>query len=115
LWSEHRQVRKTATVQLSGGACSLDPVLTGRTVGLVFDPFDLTCVEVCWNGTPCGPAIPQQIRRHAHPRARPEQPGASPPAATGINYLNIIAAGHQAAQQRLINYDALAAGDGDLT
>jgi putative transposase len=123
LWAEHRQVRKTATVQLFGAAYSVDPVLTGRTVELVFDPFDLTRVEVRWNGTPYGLAVPQRIRRHAHPKARPEQPGASPPPATGINYLDIIAAEHQAAQRHLINYDALAAGntedqagdeDGDL-
>jgi putative transposase len=111
LWAEHRQVRKTATVQLFGAAYEVDPVLTGRTVELVFDPFDLTRVEVRWNGTPYGLAIPQRIRRHAHPKARPEQPGASPPPATGINYLDIIAAEHQAAQRRLINYDALAAGN----
>ena len=111
LWSEHRQVRKTAEVRLFGGAYSVDPALTGRTVELVFDPFDLTRVEVRWNGTPHGLAIPQQIRRHSHPRARPEQPDATPPAATGISYLDIIAAEHQAAQRRLINYDALGAGD----
>ena len=119
LWAEHRQVRKTATVQLFGAAYSVDPVLTGRTVELVFDPFDLTRVEVRWNGTPYELAVPHRIRRHAHPKARPEQPGATPPAATGINYLDIIAAEHQAAQRHLINYDALAAEgaqdqDGDL-
>jgi putative transposase len=113
LWAEHRQVRKTATVQLFGAAYSVDPVLTGRTVELVFDPFNLAHVEVRWNGTPYGLAVPQRIRRHAHPKARPEQPDASPPPATGINYLDIIAAEHQAARHHLINYDALAANTED--
>jgi putative transposase len=108
LWAEHRQVRKDATVKLFGGACETDPVLAGRTVELVFDPFDLTHVEVRWHGKPYGLAIPRQIRRHAHPKARPEQPGAAGPAATGVDYLGIIAAGHAAAKQRRINYGALA-------
>jgi putative transposase len=110
LWAEHRQVRKTATVRLFAGVYEVDPVLVGRTVELVFDPFDLSAVEVRWNGKPMGMAVPQQIRRHAHVKARPEQPAAEPPPA-GIDYLAIIAAGHEQAQRRLINYDALAGGD----
>ena len=50
---------------------------------------------------------PQQIRRHAHPKARPETPAAAPQP-TGIDYLAIIAAEHQAAQRQRINYGALA-------
>lgn len=108
LWAEHRQVRKDATVKLFGGAYETDPVLAGRTVELLFDPFDLSRVEVRWHGKPYGLAVPQQIRHHAHPKARPEQPGATPPAATGVDYLGIIAAEHAAAKQRRINYGALA-------
>src|SRR5690348_7660754 len=58
LWAEHRQVRKDATVKLFGGAYETDPVLAGRTVELVFDPFGLTHVEVRWHGKPYGLAIP---------------------------------------------------------
>jgi putative transposase len=107
LWAEHRQVRKDATVKLFGGAYETDPVLAGRTVELVFDPFDLTRIEVRWHGKPYGLAIPRQIHRHAHPKARPEQPATPPPTATGVDYLGIIAAEHAAAQQRRINYGAL--------
>jgi putative transposase len=108
LWAEHRQVRKDATVKLFGGSYETDPALAGRTVELVFDPFDLTAIEVRWHGKPYGPAVPRQIRRHAHPKARPEQPSAAPPVATGVDYLGIIAAEHAAAQRRRINYGALA-------
>jgi putative transposase len=107
LWSEHRQVRKDATVKLFGGVYETDPALAGRTVELVFDPFDLARIEVRWHGKPYGLATPRQIRRHAHPKARPEQPPAAPPAATGVDYLGIIAAEHDAAQRRRINYGAL--------
>ena len=74
----------------------------------VFDPFDLAIVEVRWNGKPYGLARPQQIRRHTHPKAKPETPAAPPPA-TGIDYLGIIAAEHEeAARRHRIRYDALA-------
>src|SRR5439155_1589459 len=86
LWSEARLVRKDATVRLFGGAYETDPALAGRKVECVFDPFDLTVVEIRWNGAPCGLAVPRKIGRHSHPRARPEEPG-SPPPATGIDYL----------------------------
>ena len=109
LWAEHRMVRKDATIKLFGGVYETDPVLAGRRVECVFDPFDLAVVEVRWNGKPYGRAgRPQQIRRHSHPKAKPETPAAPPPA-TGIDYLGIIAAEHQAAARRhRIRYDALA-------
>ena len=57
-------------------------------------------------------AVPRKIGRHSHPKAKPEVPGAPPPA-TGIDYLAIIAAEHaEAARRHRIRYDALA-GDGD--
>ena len=101
-------VRKDATIKLFGGAYETDPVLAGRRVECVFDPFDLAVVEVRWNGKPYGLARPQHIRRHSHPKAKPEDPAAPPPA-TGIDYLGIIAAEHeQAARRHRIRYDALA-------
>ena len=78
LWSERRTVRKTATVSLHGNTYQVDPSLAGRKVELIFDPFDLTSIEVRWQGSPAGQAIPHVIGRHAHPKARPEQP--APPA-----------------------------------
>jgi putative transposase len=110
LWAEYRVVRKDATIKLFGGAYETDPVLAGRRVECVFDPFDLAIVEVRWNGKPYGLAKPQQIRRHSHPKAKPEAP-AEPPPATGIDYLGIIAAEHEeAARRHRIRYDALAEG-----
>ncbi len=105
-------VRKDATIRLFGGAYETDPVLAGRKVECVFDPFDLTVLEIRWNGSPYGLAVPRKITRHSHPKAKPEQPGAPAPA-TGIDYLGIIAAEHaEAARRHRIRYDALADGDG---
>jgi putative transposase len=112
LWSEARLVRKDATVRLFGGAYETSPALAGRKVECVFGPFDLTVLEIFWNGSPYGLAVPRKIGRHSHPKAKPEVPGAPPPA-TGIDYLAIIAAEHaEAARRHRIRYDALA-GDGD--
>jgi putative transposase len=109
MWAEWRLVRKDATVKLFGGVYETGPELAGRKVELIFDPFDMTVIEVRWNGTPCGIAVPQHIHRHSHPKARPETP-AGPPPATGIDYLAVIAAEHKAARAQRIRYDALTPG-----
>jgi putative transposase len=106
-WSEHRQVRKTATVQLFNNVYSVDPILVGRTVELVFDPFDLNVVEVRWNGKPMGMALPQTISRNAHPKAKPETPAAPPPPSTGIDYLRLLEEAHDTDVAGAINYAAL--------
>jgi putative transposase len=95
LWSERRTVRKTATVSLHGNTYQVDPSLAGRKVELIFDPFDLTSIEVRWQGNPAGQAIPHLIGRHSHPKARPGQP-APPAPATGIDYIGLIDAAHDA-------------------
>ena len=69
---------KTATVSLHGNTYEVDPLLVGRRVELVFDPFDLTTIEVRYRGVPAGTAIPHRIGRHAHPKARPETPPEPP-------------------------------------
>jgi putative transposase len=111
LWSERRTVRKTATVSLHGNTYQVDPSLAGRRVELVFDPFDLASIEVRWQGRPAGQAIPHVIGRHAHPKARPEQP-APPPPATGIDYIGLIDASHDARLARgAISFAGLADTD----
>jgi putative transposase len=93
LWSERRTVRKTATVSLHGNTYQVDPSLAGRKVELIFDPFDLASIDVRWQGNPAGQAIPHVIGRHAHPKARPEQP-VLPAPATGVDYMGLIDAAH---------------------
>jgi putative transposase len=93
LWSERRTVRKTATVSLHGNTYQVDPSLAGRRIELVFDPFDLTSIDVRWQGRAAGQAIPHVIGRHSHPKARPEQP-APPAPATGIDYIGLLDAAH---------------------
>jgi putative transposase len=112
LWSHERTVTKTATVSLHANHYEVDAALVGRKVELVFDPFDLTRIEVRYQHRPFGLAVPLVIGRHTHPQAQRELP--PPPAATGIDYLRLLAeqrdaelGGHR------IDYASLAQPDGD--
>ena|SRR5215212_3796 len=109
-WEERRTVTKTATVSLHGNAYQVDPGLVGRKVELVFDPFDLSRIQVRHAGAPMGLAIPHRIGRHTHPKARPETPPtqATP---TGIDYAKLIDAAHHAELARGVNYAALTGND----
>jgi putative transposase len=116
-WSEWRTVSKTATVSMHGNRYQVDPALTGRRVELVFDPFDLTMLSVRSGGNDAGTATPHHITRHAHPKARPEDPGTGDdaPRATGIDYLALLGEQHDRQDARPVNYAALitpAAQDG---
>ena len=107
LWEQQRTVTKTATISLHGNTYQVDTTLVGRKVELVFDPFDLTQIEIRVNGAPMGLAIPHRIGRHAHPKARPETPP-TPPQPTGIDYARLVDSAHQAELARRVNYTALA-------
>jgi putative transposase len=89
LWSETRVVTKVATVSLLGNNYEFDAALVGQRVELVFDPFDLTHIDVRVQNRPMGTAVPQRIGRHAHPAARPDPP-AEPAPTTGIDYLRLV-------------------------
>jgi hypothetical protein len=76
-------------------------------VELRYDPEDLTRIDVWLDGKPAGQAVPFVTRRHVHravPQAiRPE------PAATGIDYLGLVAATHdEAGTGAKIDFTALA-------
>ncbi len=106
-WSEYRGVSKTALVSLHGNRYQVDPLLVGRRVELVFDPFDLTFMRVRLDGIDAGTAMPFQMTRHSHPKARPEVPAEEPKPTTGIDYLGLIDAAHTAELAQRVNYAAL--------
>jgi len=111
LWSQERTVTKTATVSLHSNQYEVDAALVGRKVELVFDPFDLTRIEVRHRRRPFGTAVPLVIGRRTHPQAQREVP--PPPTPTGIDYLQLLAERRDAelGGQR-INYASLTEGDG---
>lgn len=112
LWAERRRVTKTATVSLLGNVYEVDAALVGQHVELVFDPFDLTTVEIRYQGRPMGVALPHRVGRHVHPQARPDEPLPAPPS-TGIDYLALVAARYEQATRRRIAYSALPEPDDD--
>jgi putative transposase len=112
LWREQRTVSAFATVSLHGNRYEVDACLTGRKVDLLFSPFDLTRIEVEYQARPMGQAVPHRVRRHAHPDVKPHAP--APIEATGIDYLRLVEAAHQADVGHAINFSALAA-DNDPT
>ena len=56
----------------------VDPSLARRVVELVFDPFDLTGIEVRHDGQPAGPGRPVHHRPAPHPRPAPSSPSSAP-------------------------------------
>ncbi len=107
LWSESRTVTKTATVGLHGNTYEVDAALAGRKVELVYDPFDLTSIEVRWHGRPMGTRGPAQDRPAHPPKARPDESTAPPPATTGIDYLRLVEAQHTAELAERVQYSQL--------
>lgn len=112
LWSERRTVTKTATVSLHGNTYEVDPILARKGVELVFDPFDLTDIQVRHHGLAAGKATPFTITRHAHRKTHPD-PGngqAAEREVTGIDYLRLLDEAHGRNLQGQINYAALLDG-----
>ncbi len=94
-WSVVRRVTRTASVSLAGNHYSVDPSLIGRRIELRFDPEDLTRLDVFWDGGPVGQAIPFIIGRHVH-RQVPQAQLPAPPPSTGVDYLGLVQAEHDA-------------------
>ena len=117
LWSATRTVTKTATVSLAGNRYETDPALVGRKVECVFDPFDLTQVEIRYQGRSFGLAAPHEIGEHTHPKAagrrEADEHEAQAPPPVGIDYLALVEAEHREATQVSINYAAMLQPDTD--
>jgi putative transposase len=77
----------------------------------VFDPFDLTFLRVRVDGADAGTALPFQLTRHSHPKAKPEVPAEPPKPTTGIDYLGLIDTTHTGELAAKVNYTALAGLD----
>ncbi len=108
LWSERRKADKTALVRMHGNVYQVDAWLAGRTLELVFDPFDLDRIEVRAGGKPAGTAVPFAVGRHRHPKTRvPDGGRRAEPAPTGIDYLAALGEGHDAALREQVSYRSL--------
>lgn len=100
-WSAIRTVTKSATVSLQSNTYQVDPLLVGKRVELVYDPFDLAGLITvsAGNGVPAGIAVLSEIRRHVHKKAATAaadsaETGAKN-AASGIDYLRLVEQRHK--------------------
>jgi putative transposase len=101
LWSAVRTVTKNATIQLWGNTYQVDPVLAGRKIEAVYDPYDLAKpIDIWCDQRPAGTGKLQEVKRHVHAKAaaalRDEQQGAASGPATGVDYLAMVAADRRA-------------------
>jgi putative transposase len=111
LWSEKRTVSKTGTFGMHGNDYEVDAELARQRVELVFDPLDLSEIEVRLAGRRVGIAVPLRIRRHVHPKARAEPDLERP--VTGIDYLGLVAARRERELQQRIDYRNLPPAGGE--
>lgn len=111
-WSATRKVTRTATVSLEGNTYSVDPALVGRRVELRFDPENLNAIDVYVEGRPAGVATPFVIGRHTH-KAVPQAARPAPPP-TGVDYLGLVQAAHDAETVGPISYADVPLFDGEV-
>jgi putative transposase len=93
-WSAQRKATRTATVSLDGNHYLVDPSLVGRRVELRFAPEDLSAIDVFVEGRAAGVATPLVVGRHTH--AAVPQAARPAPVTTGVDYLGLVAAAHEA-------------------
>ncbi len=105
LFSETRTVTKTATVSLYGNDYEVDQALIARRIELVFDPFDLSLINVRYMDRDFGTAVPHKISRHSHPMVVSQPPETIQP--SGIDYLALIDKQHRKSLGDLIGYREL--------
>jgi putative transposase len=102
-WTALRTVTKTATVSLHGNHYTVDPGLVGYRVELRYDPTDLTRIAIYHHDAWRGDAAPERIGVHVDPKLRAANRLESGPA-TGINYLEAVAADHAASLRDGLSY-----------
>ena len=80
---------------MAESCCQPVAALIGQRAELRFDPEDLTRLGVYWEGRPTGQAIPFILGRHVHRQVPQAQPP-TPPPSTGVDYLGLVLAAHDA-------------------
>ena len=72
LWEESRTVDKTGCVSLDGNTYEVDLELCRKRVQLRYDPFDLTAIQVWYEGTRYADATVVDLSRPYDRRVKPE-------------------------------------------
>lgn len=97
LWEETRKVDKTGCVSLHGNEYEVELELCGKKVLLRYDPFDLSQIQVWWDGTRYPNATSVDLTRPYERRVNPD-PDPSPEAAgEQLSFLDLAEQKRQAA------------------
>lgn len=91
-WRETRKVRKDGRIELQGNAYQVDASFIGRTLELRFDPFDLSALELWFDGRCLGQATVtvQNRQRHIQVERLATQPPPAPKPASSLDYLALL-------------------------
>jgi len=85
-----RKVAKTATVSFQGNRYPVPPFLRGQTIELRYDPFDLSRLEIWYQGQFLEMATPEKIVATHHPDVTPDPTPAAPSPDTSPDYLALL-------------------------
>ncbi len=94
LFRATRRVDKTAHISFLGNRYTVPGYLAGQTVGLRYDPFDLTNVEVWLNNQSLAQAQPAHLKSTVEPGLTPDPTPPTQPT-TGLDYLALLRQEHQ--------------------
>ena len=97
LHREQRKVTKTDTFSFRRNRYRVPAYLRRQSIDIRYDPFDLTRIEVWFNGTFLQLAEPDHIVTTIHPDVEPD-PVPTPTPDTGLDYLALL----RAERERLI-------------
>ena len=97
LWREIRKVRRDGRIELQGNTYQVPAHLAGQKIELRFDPFDLSNLELWFDGNLLGKATLTQQGREKHIAVeglatRPSQPTQPK---SSLDYLAVLRAEHQ--------------------
>ncbi|MCP4540032.1 MAG: hypothetical protein GY832_23085 [Chloroflexi bacterium] len=85
-----RKVNKTATISFLGNRYQVPPFLRGQTIELRYDPFDLSRLEIWYQGQFLEMAQPEKIVASHHPDVTPDPTPAAPSPDTSLDYLALL-------------------------
>lgn len=106
LWQDTRKADKTGVIQLAGNRYEVDARLARKKFIVRYDPYDLTVIHCEYQGQVYPDATPLVLRHHRHREVPNPEPVPAKPA-TGLNYLALAQAQHEAQrhqQQARIHY-----------
>lgn len=96
LWEEQRTADKTGCIQLAGNTYEVDSLLARKRISLRYDPFDLTELQVWFEGKRYANAGPVELKRKRS-RAPEETTLAEEAAPVKLSFLDLAEKKRQAA------------------